>query len=126
MSGSVPPPEAVLQKNTLPGSCWPMEGSSGQIVLKLAYPVVVESVSVDHASAAILPEGKHNSAPKTLKIVGYPTCDEGDANCGALGFDTTDPIEIADIEYDAQGPSIQTFESHYAEAMASLPSQLRL
>lgn len=115
------PPEAVLQKNTLPGSCWPMEGSSGQIVLKLAYPVVVESLSVDHASSEILPPGKHTSAPKKLKVIGYPACDTEDTNCASVGFDIADPLEIADIEYDVEGSSVQTFESHYTKAMASLP-----
>lgn len=121
MRGEVAPPEAVLQRNTLPGSCWPMEGSSGQIVLKLAYPVVVESFSVDHASSAILPPGKHMSAPKKLEVIGYRECDDGDTNCASVGFDFSDPLDIADIEYDIEGPSVQTFESYYAKAMASLP-----
>ena len=122
MSGDLAPPEAVLQKNTLPGSCWPMEGSIGQITLKLAYPVVVESVSIDHISSNIIREGKYNSAPKHLKIIGYPACDELESNCGAAGFDLIDPIDIADIDYDAEGPSVQTFESQYAKAMASIPT----
>jgi SUN domain-containing protein 1/2 len=122
LSGKVAPPEAVLQKNTFPGSCWPMEGSSGQIVLKLAYPVVVESVSVDHISSDIVPEGKHNSAPKRLKVIGYPSCDESEPNCSAVGSDLNDPVRIADIEYNVEGPSVQTFESHYAKAIASIPT----
>ena len=120
MSGSVAPPEAVLQKNTLPGSCWPMEGSSGQIVLKLQNPVVVESISVDHISSAILPEGKHTSAPKKLKVIGYPPCDY-EASCASAGFDLSDPIEIADFEYDIEGSSVQTFDSFYTQALASVP-----
>lgn len=98
-----------------------MEGSSGQIVLKLANPVVVESVSVDHISSTIIPEGKTNSAPKKLKIVGYPPCDEMKSSCGAVGFDLSDPIDIATIEYDKEGPSVQTFESLYTKALASIP-----
>jgi len=122
LSGDMAPPETVLQKNTLPGSCWPMEGSSGQIVLKLAYPIVVESLSIDHVSSNIIAEGKYNSAPKHLKIIGYPSCNEMESNCGAAGFDLSDPIDIADIEYDAEGRSVQTFESHYTKAMASIPT----
>ena len=116
------PPEAVLQKNTLPGSCWPMEGSSGQVALKLPYPIVVESVSIDHISSDIIPEGKQDTAPKHMKIIGYPPCDEMESNCATFGFDMNDPIDIADINYDVEGQSVQTFESHYAKAIASIPS----
>eukprot|EP00536_Pseudo-nitzschia_multiseries_P002309 jgi/Psemu1/183095/e_gw1.30.95.1 len=121
VSGDVAPPEAIVEKNTLPGSCWPMKGSSGQVVLKLTTPIVVESVSIDHVSRTIIPEGKQNSAPKHAKITGYPPCDDTDEKCLALGFDMDDPIEIADIHYDLEGLSVQTFESNYAKAMASLP-----
>jgi len=129
VSGDVAPPEAIVEKNTLPGSCWPMKGSSGQVVLKLARPVVVEAVSIDHVARGIVPEGKRNSAPKHLKIIGYPPCDyddndddDDDKKCKALGFDMYDPLDIADIHYDLAGRSVQTFESHYAKAMASLPN----
>jgi len=122
LSGDVAPPEAVLQKNTLPGSCWPMDGTNGQIVLKLAYPVVVESVSVDHVSSNIIPAGKDNSAPQSLTFIGYPPCDEMDSNCDAVGFDLSDPIDIAKFDYDLEGPSVQTFESDYSKAMASIPT----
>lgn len=33
----------------------------------------------------------------------------------------SDPIDIANVEYDVEGPSVQTFESAYAKAMASIP-----
>jgi len=122
LSGDIAPPEAVLQKNTLPGSCWPMAGSSGQITLKLANPVVVESVSIDHVSSNIIPEGTHDSAPRRLKITGYPSCDELESECRAIGFDLSDPINIADVEYNIKGPSVQTFESEYAKAIASVPT----
>ena len=98
-----------------------MEGSNGQITFKLSTPVVVESVSIDHVSSNIIPEGRYKSAPKRLKIIGYPSCDEIEANCGAVGFDLSDPIDIALFEYDVKGPGVQTFESAYAKAMASLP-----
>lgn len=122
LRGDMAPPEAILQKNTLPGSCWPMKGRSGQITLKLAYPVVIEAVSIDHISSNIIPEGKYNSAPKHLRIIGYHSCDETDTNCGAVGLQLSNPIDIADIVYDLEGPSVQTFESHYAKAIANIPT----
>jgi SUN domain-containing protein 1/2 len=126
LSGDVAPPEALIQKNTLPGSCWPMEGSTGQVTLKLAYPVVVESVSIDHISQDIIPESKYDSAPKHMKIVGYPPCgdDDSSSNCVAIGFDLNNPIDIAEIQYDVDGPSIQTFDSYYTKAIDSMPPPL--
>jgi len=121
LSGDLAPPEAMIHKKTLPGSCWPMEGQIGQVTLKLSYPVVIESVSIDHISSDIIPEGKINSAPKHIKIVGYPPCDDS-SDCAAIGFDINDPIDIAEIHYNVEGPSVQTFDSHYTKAIASLPS----
>ena len=125
MSGDMAPPEALIQKNTLPGSCWPMEGSTGQVTLKLSYPVVVESVSIDHISQDIIPEGKYESAPKHMKIIGYPPCSDDDSsNCAAIGFDINNPIDIAEIRYEVDGPSIQSFDSYYTKAIDSMPPPL--
>jgi len=121
LSGDLAPPEAMIHKKTLPGSCWPMEGQIGKVTLKLSYPVVIESVSIDHISPDIIPEGKSDSAPKHIKIVGYPPCDDS-SDCAAIGFDINDPIDIAEIHYNVEGPSVQTFDSHYTKAIASLPS----
>jgi hypothetical protein len=123
----VAPPEAILQKNTLPGACWPMSGTSGQVTLKLAYPVVVAAISIDHVAGAIISEGQRTTAPKHLKVVGYPPCHSNDVDCSALGFDMSDPTDIAEIAYDVQSSkSVQTFESNYAKVVKSLPkSDLR-
>lgn len=55
------------------------------------------------------------SAPKTLKVLAYPPCEEPEY-CGALGFDFDDPMEIGQINYDADGPDIQTFDSVFVQA----------
>jgi hypothetical protein len=52
----------------------------------------------------------HETAPKKLKVIAYPPCPEPD-ECGALGFDATDPMEIAHLNYDVDGPMVQTFNS---------------
>lgn len=138
------PPEAILKPNIFPGSCWPMEGQSGQVTLRLPYPVKVKAVTLDHASALLFEDGKNgrNSAPKRVRVFGYPPCwtkkggelasrsggvkksdylddygndndDDGDYVRGicenGLDFDVDKPIVLHDIEYDLEGPSIQTF-----------------
>ena len=108
------PPEAVLQTKTIPGSCWPMEGSRGQFTIRLPYPVFVDLFSVDHVSPLIVPKEVRDTAPKKLKVIGYPPCDSED--CMALGFDVSDPMDIGIMNYDSEGPSVQTFESVFAQA----------
>lgn len=123
------PPEAVLQKNTLPGSCWPMARHSGQVTVKLPYPVVVEEITIDHTSIDILPDGEEESAPRIIKVIGYPPCssssddaeeEENDLDCQSLGFDAKDPIEIASFTYDLDGNMVQTFDTYYGQAMKEL------
>jgi SUN domain-containing protein 1/2 len=105
------PPEAILEKKALPGACWPMEGSRGHVTIRLPYPIKVETFSLDHVSDDIVPYDKHESAPKKIRVFGYPPCPEEEKRCRALGFDDDDPMEIAQINYDADGPSVQTFNS---------------
>lgn len=109
------PPETILEKKTVPGSCWPLDGSKGQVTMRLPYPVFIDSVTIDHVNMEIVRSRKHQAAPKTMKIIGYPACGKGD-ECYALGLDMHDPIEIARIEYDIEASTIQTFDTIYAQA----------
>lgn len=102
------PPETILQSNTNPGACWSMDGTRGRITLRLAYPVQVTSISLEHVSHLLVPEGNTNSAPKKVRVIGYPTCDHG-TEC-PMGFDVNDPVEIIQMKYDREGSTIQTFE----------------
>jgi SUN domain-containing protein 1/2 len=104
------PPETILQSNTNPGACWSMNGTSGKITLRLAYPVQVSSISLEHVSHLLVPEGNTKSAPKKVRVIGYPTCDHGSTEC-PMGFDVNDPVEIAQVKYDWEGATIQTFEA---------------
>ena len=60
------------------------------------------------------------STPKHLRVIGYPPCPEGE-DCSALGFDASDPMEIAQINYDATGTTIQTFDSVWTQAAKFAP-----
>jgi len=111
------PPETILEKKVVPGSCWPMEGSQGQVTIRLPYPIQVESFSLDHVSWNIVPEGAYKSAPKKLKVLVYPPCLEPE-DCGALGFDGNDPMEVAQMNFEIDGPSVQTFDSIFVPSSA--------
>ena len=91
-----------------------MDGTKGQVTIRLPYPIKVESFTLDHISWNIVPEGANKSAPKKLKVIAYPVCSFPD-ECGALGFDATDPMVVAQMEYDVDGPTIQTFDSIFVQ-----------
>ena len=105
--GDVAPPSAILQGATFPGSCWPMAGRSGRVTLQLPYPVKVSAVSIDHISPLLVTEEtSRRSAPKTLRVYGYPACE---SYCNGLGFDVKRKVVLAEFEYDAQVGGVQTF-----------------
>jgi SUN domain-containing protein 1/2 len=106
-SAETVPPEAILTANTLPGSCWAMNGSKGQVTIRLSYPVHVKAVTVDHTSALL---ADVQSAPRTMRIIAYPPCNNSDCNDG-IGFDTTKAWDLTTIDYSIEeGETIQTFE----------------
>jgi Sad1 / UNC-like C-terminal len=107
LRGDVAPPSAILQGATLPGSCWPMAGRSGRVTLQLPYPVKVSAVSLDHISPLLVSEETSlRSAPKTLRVYGYPACE---SYCDGLGFDVKRKVVLTEFEYDAQKGGVQTF-----------------
>lgn len=62
-------PTAISPDSSL-GQCWPMAGSKGRLTVQLSETVRVASVSLEHASRAILLNGGV-SAPKDFVVVGY-------------------------------------------------------
>lgn len=106
--GASAPPETILHPNVLPGSCWPMQGRRGKVMVSLPYPVQVTAITLDHVSHHLLmdKEKQLKSAPKNVRIFGYPPC-RGD--CAGLTFDSSKKYLLAEIEYDIEKPSIQTF-----------------
>ncbi|CAJ1966720.1 unnamed protein product [Cylindrotheca closterium] len=116
----VAPPEAILEDKTTLGACWPMEGKKGQVTMRLAYPMSMETVSIDHVNLNLIPEDMYGSAPKTIKVIGYPACTNKGDECYSMGFDMYDPIDIAYVDYDIEGPSVQTFNTIYARSEGSI------
>ena len=125
-------PQTVLHADTRPGACWPLQGSEGFVTFRLPYPVHVDAVTVDHTSERLLVSSGRDrllsSAPKQLRVYGYPPCEDGNNNCEGLGFDASDGYLLKEIHFDAEGgSSTQTFsvsggkkaEEHDAHEAAS-------
>ena len=111
-----PPPSTIMEAKVQPTPCWPMDGGWDQGSSH-------DSASLSH-QRGIIHAGSHLlayctparqdayiSAPKKLKVIAYPVVCAEPAECGALGFDGTGPMEFAQMEYDVHGPMIQTFDS---------------
>jgi hypothetical protein len=109
--------QTILHADTRPGSCWPLAGDSGFITFRLPYAVKVGAISLDHASGLLLMSDRSQlaSAPKSIKIYGYPRCDD---ECEGLGFDLSGITLLNEFDYDIEGPTTQTFsvDSRHTEA----------
>ena len=82
-----------------------MAGRSGQVTIRLPYPVNVKAITIDHTSHLLVgPDMK--SAPRSMRIIAYPPCDD----CDGLGFDVAQAWELTAVVYDVEGRTTQTFD----------------
>jgi hypothetical protein len=100
------PVETIMDPNGHLGSCWKMAGRNGRVTFRLARPVMVESITIDHypwLSSAHNPEEYWNhvaSAPRFMRVIGYPPCEEEDVECQEqIGFDAEHAIYMNSFEY---------------------------
>jgi hypothetical protein len=113
----VAPPETVLHPNILPGSCWPMQGTSGSITIRLPHPVHISAVTIEHAPRALLDQldgSSFTSAPKNIKVFGLPACPEPE--CDGLGFDKMKSVLIAQFQFVLEAGGVQTFSVTESES----------
>jgi hypothetical protein len=85
-----------------------MDGTKGRVTLRLLHPVKISAVTVDHASAILLTPEQRTSAPRRIRVVGFPPCRS--TQCAALGFQANKQISLIEFDYDIKGPSTQTFD----------------
>ncbi|XP_075248473.1 uncharacterized protein LOC142341425 isoform X3 [Convolutriloba macropyga] len=94
-----PSPRIVIQPEMSPGNCWPFKGASGQVVIRLARRIKVQSVSYQHIPPSISPAGSFSSAPKDISIFG-------------LNSESDDPgTLLGNFSYDmgGNGMTLQTY-----------------
>jgi SUN domain-containing protein 1/2 len=89
--------------NNAVGNCWPFEGSSGNITVRLSRPIAPSAVTIDHISRHVALKPLI-SAPKDFKVWGYQSLE-------------SDPVLLGSGVYIANQNPIQTtpVESHNVE-----------
>ncbi len=87
-----------------PGSCWPMKGTKGFVTLRLAEPIMFESITIEHQSMAKVTGSE--TAPRHFEIVGYPP-----SSSDSWGFDPAQGKLLTAFEFDPTKSSSGTFTS---------------
>ncbi|VDM41582.1 unnamed protein product [Toxocara canis] len=94
-------PLPYLQRRLGPstGECWPFEGGSGILTVKLPELVNITAVSYEHLPASLSIDGRLGSAPKNFQIWGYD--DEDEQSTRRM---------LGEYVYDNRGPTLQFFQ----------------
>lgn len=126
---AVPGPRTALTPSLQLGHCWPMAGSEGRITVRLARPIAVTAVTIDHPQTAIaldrstaaigssdasaLPPqlgGLNSAAPRAFRLYGYTTAataaaagSHSGAGAGSSDAPVDGVVAIADVNGDAAG-----------------------
>jgi hypothetical protein len=97
----VPNAEIILSSDLSLGSCWPLDGQHGRVTLLLPYPVIPDEFTIEQYPTQFDGDSylqlDQSSAPRMLRIVGYPPCVAHD--CISKGFDTKTHIDLGTFEY---------------------------
>lgn len=94
--------QAVIQPGRYIGECWSMKGSSGTIIIRLSENVQIDSITVEYPSLDIILSMKN--APKDILVYGSLFTDHW--------------RWIGHVQYDVQGPCIQTFPIDNRESLS--------
>jgi hypothetical protein len=100
------PPEVALSPDNTVGNCYAFAGVQGRFAVRLAAPVHVSAISIDHVAASVSYD--QSSAPRKFRVLGFE-----DAHASGK------PIQLGEFEYTLAGGSsvVQTF----AVARAAVP-----
>jgi hypothetical protein len=100
-------PKAALIPGMHAGQCWPMKGDHGSLGIRLAEPIVVQAISVDHPNRAVL-ANQVSSAPKHMEVWGLTRLhDDGDnptVFLGSFTFDITASTTRQTFDLDGASP----------------------
>eukprot|EP00112_Aurelia_sp_Birch-Aquarium-sp1_P008567 Seg1947.6 transcript_id=Seg1947.6/GoldUCD/mRNA.D3Y31 product="SUN domain-containing protein 2" protein_id=Seg1947.6/GoldUCD/D3Y31 len=66
-------PREIIKPETLPGNCWPLEGPTGYVVIKLAAPITPSMVTMEHLnpSLARFIDDAWQSMPKNFSVFSW-------------------------------------------------------
>lgn len=97
------PASVVLDPNVLPGNCWAFEGSRGSLTIRLARPVVVTSVTVEHTPKSSV--FSISSALREFQVIGLPLSEESaEIPLGQFVFDIAGEDKRHLQTFDVAGP----------------------
>jgi len=105
------PPEVALSPDNQPGNCYALSKPTGTLAVRLAAPLLVSHVTIDHISPAIA--YNIGSAPRRIQLWGY-----ADANGSGERVD----LGIVEYIYDAEQTfnTAQTFEAAHDAPIAAV------
>ncbi|CAM9231826.1 unnamed protein product [Chrysoparadoxa australica] len=96
-------PDEVMSSDMTPGRCWAMDGSIGEVVIRLSRPVAIESVTLEHLHPSIASD--MTSAPADFSVWGYT--DDGSS---LIDSSSHRELILPEAVYDASAASpVQTF-----------------
>jgi Sad1 / UNC-like C-terminal len=107
------PPQAILQPLVHPGHCWP--SVKPKVVIQLAAPAVLSTITIDHVSAALVSKNERTSAPKHIQVYSYSpiatTGGSGSNTNNGLSFDRSSRKLLLEGNFDASSgvSSVQSF-----------------
>jgi hypothetical protein len=122
------PVETILSSNNHLGSCWRFPGRNGKVTLRLSKPTIIQNVTITHYPWL---ETAHNpknfkrhilSAPRFLRMVGYPPCHGEDNDCLDLqGFDVSKPMNLGSFEYKIESSVIDDNDDEFLDEVYEEP-----
>lgn len=101
-----PEPKIALEPSREPGECWPMKGTRGHLLVRLAANAIVESFTLRHIDSAHHLAGKTTEAPKKFTVYGVLGTKNGKRHLfGEYHFKEGVPIQ----NFAVQNPSEKSF-----------------
>lgn len=94
-----------------PGKCFPLQGRSGYVVIKLRTAIIPEAVTVEHVSKSVAYD--RSSAPKDIRVSGWYQTSEAIAASGGADLSRQDEKKmfmLSEFVYDLDRSSAQTFK----------------
>lgn len=94
------PPSVMLEPDIFPGNCWAFDGSTGSVTIRLARPVRVSAITIEHTPRMSV--FSVNSAMRMFRVIGHPV--EAEAEEVSLGNEF-----VFDV-MDEESRHLQTFD----------------
>ncbi|KAL7058174.1 hypothetical protein AAHC03_016857 [Spirometra sp. Aus1] len=105
-------PNTILEPSNQPGDCWAFEGTEGQAVIRLAVPVHISGVSLEHIPRSLSLHGNINSAPREFQIKALDSeYSESGELLGTFKYDeTSTPIQFFPVQPKNASKPVQFIE----------------